>query len=206
MLPIQQEGSLGNDLMMKGRAMNEQGWTSSQGRGQPQTGGMHDGRHDRRMDQDAERQPQSSFGQGGMEASWMATSSPPGAGPGPMTDEAGAVGHYGPGYSDPRRHFGGGSVTEQHHDHYDPDYHQWRNEQMRLLDDDYQAWRRERDQRHFSEFDEWRRARRAGMTGGDAAGERPRPEGAIGPRGGGVSITGEGMSPSQSGSADLSSN
>ena len=43
--------------------------------------------------------------------------------------------------------------------HHDPDYHQWREEQMRLLDEDYRAWRKERYQKFSEDFNAWRAAR-----------------------------------------------
>lgn len=46
---------------------------------------------------------------------------------------------------------------------FDPDYHQWRGEQMRQMDAEYEEWRRERYQRFSSEFDQWRSQRTAGQ-------------------------------------------
>ena len=40
--------------------------------------------------------------------------------------------------------------------HWDPDYHQWREEQIRRLDDDYDAYRKERYGKFSEEFDSWR--------------------------------------------------
>ena len=44
--------------------------------------------------------------------------------------------------------------------HHDPDYHQWRNEQIRGLDNDYKAWREERYSNFSNEFGEWRKGRK----------------------------------------------
>ena len=55
----------------------------------------------------------------------------------------------------------------------DPDYHQWREEQMRRLDDDYQSWRSERYKKFSSEFDQWRSSRAERGTGSSTS----RPEG-----------------------------
>ena len=42
---------------------------------------------------------------------------------------------------------------------FDPDYHQWREEQLNALDDDYRAWRGERYQKFADEFSQWRSGR-----------------------------------------------
>ena len=39
---------------------------------------------------------------------------------------------------------------------YDPDYQQWRNEQMRNLDNDYESWRADRYKKFSDEFNTWR--------------------------------------------------
>lgn len=44
--------------------------------------------------------------------------------------------------------------------HHDPDYHQWRTEQISNLDNDYKAWRDERYSKFSSEFGEWRKGRK----------------------------------------------
>ena len=55
------------------------------------------------------------------------------------------------------------------HPHYDPDYHQWRSEQIRGLDDDYRAWRSERYNNFTNEFGEWRKNRQATPAGNSAS-------------------------------------
>lgn len=60
---------------------------------------------------------------------------------------------------------------------FDPDYHEWRAEQMRQLDKDYALWRQERYQKFAEEFETWRRHRFSGE-------QRPAPgarAGAAGP-------------------------
>ena len=52
--------------------------------------------------------------------------------------------------------------------YHDPDYHQWRSEQVRQLDRDYDQWRQHRYQRFADEFDEWR-SNRDKNPGGDAS-------------------------------------
>jgi hypothetical protein len=47
--------------------------------------------------------------------------------------------------------------------YHDPDYHQWRYEQIQRLDRDYEEWRRHRYQRFADEFDAWR-SNRAGQA------------------------------------------
>ncbi|MBV7428261.1 MULTISPECIES: hypothetical protein [unclassified Acidovorax] len=57
--------------------------------------------------------------------------------------------------------------------HHDPDYQQWRQEQLRLLDEDYQSWRKERYEKFSDDFNTWRTSRnqqspsksQAGATG-----------------------------------------
>lgn len=44
--------------------------------------------------------------------------------------------------------------------HHDPDYQQWREEQIRALDEDYKAWRDERYSNFSNEFGEWRKNRK----------------------------------------------
>lgn len=44
---------------------------------------------------------------------------------------------------------------------FDPDYQQWREEQIRNLDDDYRTYRQERYRKFSDEFDSWRRNRQS---------------------------------------------
>ena len=62
------------------------------------------------------------------------------------------------------RAYGSSSRQQQHRD---PDYHQWREEQLRMLDDDYESWRKERYQKFSDEFNAWR-SNRTGRAGTDA--------------------------------------
>lgn len=61
----------------------------------------------------------------------------------------------------------GGRAQEERHP--DPDYDQWRREQMKALDDDYDAFRRERYQKFSDEFSRWRASRQAGSEEGMTA-------------------------------------
>lgn len=45
---------------------------------------------------------------------------------------------------------------------FDPDYHQWRADQIRKLDEEYEQWRKERFQKFSEEFDSWRKQRLSG--------------------------------------------
>lgn len=64
---------------------------------------------------------------------------------------------------------------------HDPDYLQWREEQIRKLDSEYQSWREERYRRFSEDFNSWRAARSGGQgqnassltTGTGAGHERP---------------------------------
>jgi hypothetical protein len=53
--------------------------------------------------------------------------------------------------------------------YHDPDYHQWRSEQLRQLDRDYDEWRQHRYQRFASEFNDWRGSRNRGEQGVNAS-------------------------------------
>lgn len=50
------------------------------------------------------------------------------------------------------------------HEHFDPDYHQWRSEQMSLLDKDYRAWRDDRYKKFSEDFNTWRSNRKSTET------------------------------------------
>jgi hypothetical protein len=65
-----------------------------------------------------------------------------------------AAGHYGTGYGDEQRHFGGTNpaATPAWHDEH-AHYRQLRDEHARQLDSDYEAWRRHR---FATEFERWR--------------------------------------------------
>ena len=55
--------------------------------------------------------------------------------------------------------------------YHDPDYHQWRREQLDKLDRDYEEWRQHRYQRFADDFDTWRASRgNTGETSGQQAG------------------------------------
>ncbi len=58
--------------------------------------------------------------------------------------------------------YGSSQGDRQQRSHYDPDYQQWRDEQMRNLDNDYHAWRGERYKKFSDEFGAWRSSRPAG--------------------------------------------
>ncbi|MBC3908545.1 hypothetical protein [Undibacterium umbellatum] len=55
----------------------------------------------------------------------------------------------------------GGYEDTRHGQHFDHDYHQWRNLQIEALDNDYDEWRKERYQKFSTEFDTWRNGRSA---------------------------------------------
>lgn len=68
---------------------------------------------------------------------------------------------------------GGAREVRERLREFDPDYHQWRNEQLSVLDADYQAWRDERDKKFSAEFSQWRSWRsRSGKEGKAKANER----------------------------------
>lgn len=47
---------------------------------------------------------------------------------------------------------------------FDPDYTQWRSEQLRSFDDDYRNWRKERYGKFSDEFNQWRQSRQGGAS------------------------------------------
>ncbi len=61
--------------------------------------------------------------------------------------------------------------------HIDPDYHQWRSEQMRQMDAEYDEWRKERYQKFSDDFGGWRNQRAAGRTGPSADASSAAPSG-----------------------------
>ncbi|KQP21990.1 hypothetical protein [Pseudorhodoferax sp. Leaf267] len=58
--------------------------------------------------------------------------------------------------------YGSNQGGGRHQGHWDPDYQQWRDEQVRNLDNDYHSWRGERYKKFSDEFSEWRKNRPAG--------------------------------------------
>jgi hypothetical protein len=52
-----------------------------------------------------------------------------------------------------------GGYGREQQPHRDPDYHQWREEQIRNLDNDYDTWRQERYSKFSEEFSTWRKNR-----------------------------------------------
>lgn len=73
----------------------------------------------------------------------------------------------------PNWHGGGDRSNAQQHGQqggrFDPDYEQWRQEQMRSLDDDYHAWRTERYRKFSDEFGEWRKNRSSAISSAQGA-------------------------------------
>lgn len=57
--------------------------------------------------------------------------------------------------------FGGGGERDEarREHHFDPEYRQWRAEQIRALDEAYWKYRQERYRRFSEEFEQWRRSR-----------------------------------------------
>lgn len=48
---------------------------------------------------------------------------------------------------------------------YDPEYEQWREQQVRDLDEEYGQWRQERQKKFSDEFEQWRKNRQSGRQG-----------------------------------------
>lgn len=79
--------------------------------------------------------------------------------------------YRGAGYAGPGGYGGGYGGAEQGYDRgrwgsgqreseqFDPDYDQWRREQLRALDDDYNQWRQDRFKKFSEEFSSWRSSR-----------------------------------------------
>ena len=104
----------------------------------------------------------------------------------------GGQGYGGYGGGSGAQGYGGQAGRQQHRD---PDYHQWREEQLRMLDDDYDSWRKERYQKFSDEFNTWRsnRASRGGeaSTGSAQKGGATATQAGTGAAGG-ASTTGSG--------------
>lgn len=121
---------------------------------------------------------------------------------GPYGDYGEVQGHhggywYGGGQGDSGHDHGGrqgpaGSGQE----HFDPDYHQWREAQMKRFDDDYRQWRQERYRRFSEEFSQWRQSRDASSAAADTGASSAR--GGAEPRGPSTS-RGDGGAASQTG-------
>ena len=98
---------------------------------------------------------------------------------------------YGSGFGDEFRGAHGGNLgqgaaggyREAHSPHADPDYHQWRNQQIQNLDRDYGDWRRERFEKFSSDFNNWRSNRPKQEEAGAAGSSRD-------PSSGSASLTG----------------
>ncbi len=75
----------------------------------------------------------------------------------------GQWGPYGRGSDDESRgqyRYGGGAQeVRERSRRFDPDYYQWRSEQLNALDADYQTWREERYKKFADEFSQWRSGR-----------------------------------------------
>lgn len=61
--------------------------------------------------------------------------------------------------------------------HHDPDYQQWREQQLRALDEDYQSWRGERYKKFSDEFDNWRKNRQGAEQKNDLPGSAEKTSG-----------------------------
>jgi hypothetical protein len=127
------------------------GWSTPPGAGQPDNRPW-----DEQRSRNAEHGPASWGGQTAG-SGWRGE-----PGSGPSGDAQGWRGRHEP-------HQGGepGQHARDHQGHqgeahHDPDYHQWRAEQLRSFDDDYRQWRQERYRRFSDEFNEWRQGRTRG--------------------------------------------
>ena len=67
---------------------------------------------------------------------------------------------------------GYGADSGRNDQHHDPDYHQWRSEQMQALDNDYRNWRQDRYKKFSDEFSNWRQSH----TGQSASGGNGKAE------------------------------
>ena len=77
--------------------------------------------------------------------------------------EQGGYGGYDLQRSDQQR----GQPSDQNQDDFDPDYHQWRRDQIDALDKDYREFRQERYKKFSDEFATWR-SNRSGQPSNDA--------------------------------------
>lgn len=70
-------------------------------------------------------------------------------------------------WNDGRGDYGQGSgySAGNQADDFDPDYQQWRNEQLRSLDADYRNWRQDRYKKFSDDFSSWRQNQQSGQSG-----------------------------------------
>ncbi|WP_332739315.1 hypothetical protein [Hydrogenophaga sp.] len=62
-------------------------------------------------------------------------------------------------------------IQNHEQEQFDPDYHQWRREQMQALDEDYRQFRQDRYRKFSDEFSSWRSSRsQQGGQPSDSAG------------------------------------
>jgi len=85
---------------------------------------------------------------------------------------------------------GGQSHGQRGQAYHDPDYHQWRSEQLSRLDRDYEEWRRHRYQRFSEDFDQWRANRDNNQGGAQGAAGNSGTAGASGQAGSQASVPG----------------
>lgn len=86
----------------------------------------------------------------------------------PYRDDERGQGGYGNAYGFTRN----APPAQQSRGHRDPDYQQWRDEQLRTLDDDYDSWRKERYQKFSDDFSQWRSSRTSGSSGQQQPGQQ----------------------------------
>lgn len=70
----------------------------------------------------------------------------------------------------------GGYGSGQREQSHDPDYQQWRREQMNALDNDYDQWRQDRYQKFSDEFSTWRSGRAASSGSGNQGSSETPPQ------------------------------
>jgi len=114
----------------------------------------------------------------------------------PFYDDEGQYGLYGrqlgggeqwggQGYPRDTSRLSGGGVSQDssvlRRQGFEPDYHQWREEQLRNLDNDYETWRGERYKKFSEDFNTWRSSRerdsggvKGQATGGTSAGSKTK--------------------------------
>jgi hypothetical protein len=159
----------------------EGGRPGPSGRDSDYGSGGSQGGHFRPGSQDWNRPPQERFSGGSdYRSQYDLGGQRGGQGYGDRDWHGGPQGDYGDSFRGPQRFGQGGQPSwrdpqyDQHDQQqgFDPDYHQWRGEQMRKLDDDYRSWREDRYKKFSDEFSSWRKSRPQGGPGteGDSTG------------------------------------
>ena len=165
-----------------GRAQQGDNWRERQG---PAAGGWRPAMEERDRDWDSGRGGQGSFGgqasdndygnRGITESGNFRNYGARGRNAGPTSGRAWADDDAGPSNRDrygDNGYQGNWTQGQRGQSYHDPDYHQWRSEQLNRLDRDYEEWRQHRYQRFADDFDTWRANRGSRGASNEVSGQQ----------------------------------